>query len=126
MRFVVIATTRVAERVFNIEGYRMTLKQNKEIEEGREDKRGKQGRGENPLIERLLTLPQDRMLTPKDLVSFGIGQSETRLYHMRVRGDGPVYTKIPRRTYLYAPTDVVSWLRSCQSGSSSSQPSEVE
>ncbi len=112
MKFAGIATTRVAERVFNIEGWRMTLKQNEE--------NGK-GRKENPLIERLLEIPQDQMLTPKDLVGLGIGQSETRLYHMRVRGDGPAYTKIPRRTYLYAPADVVSWLRSCQSDPSSSQ-----
>ena len=67
----------------------------------------------NPLIEKLEALPPDHLLTSKELVNLGIGQSETRLYHMRLVGDGPAYIKIPRRTYLYAPGDVITWLMSC-------------
>jgi hypothetical protein len=70
--------------------------------------------GENPLIEKVLALPRDQMLTPKDLVDLGVVRSETRLYHMRERNEGPPYTKIPQRSYLYAPNDVAAWLRSCQ------------
>lgn len=80
---------------------------------------------ENPLIEKLLALPPDQLLSPKDLVELGVGQSETRLYHMRLRKEGPTYTKIPRRTYLYAPADVISWLRDCQRHSQSKEMSEV-
>ena len=69
---------------------------------------------ENPLIRKLLALPSDQMLSPKDLVQLGIGRSETRLYHMRLRGEGAKYLRIPKRTILYAPADVISWFRSCQ------------
>lgn len=69
----------------------------------------------NPLIQKLEALPADQLLTSKDLVELGIGQSETRLYQMRLRGDGPPYVKIPRRTYLYSSLDVIDWIKSCQS-----------
>jgi hypothetical protein len=68
----------------------------------------------NPLIEKLEAMPADHLLSPKELVAVGIGQSETRLYHMRLRGDGLPYIKIPRRTYLYSSLDVIEWLKTCQ------------
>lgn len=71
---------------------------------------------ENPLIKKLLDLPQDSLLSPGQLVGLGIG-SHCRLHHWRLNGHGPKYLRLPEKTYLYAPTDVVSWLRECQNSS---------
>ena len=69
---------------------------------------------DHQLVKRIIALPQEKLLTPKDIVSVGIGQSVGRLGLMRLRGEGPKFICIPRRTYLYAPCDVIAWLRTCQ------------
>jgi hypothetical protein len=71
-------------------------------------------KSDHPFIKKLLALPDDKLLTSRNLVDLGIGGSETRLYHMRKHGSGPPYVVIPERTYLYAINDVIQWLRSCQ------------
>ena len=65
---------------------------------------------DHPLLEKLRSLPQDKMLTAKDIVDLGLIGSEAKLYYLRKDGRGPRFLFIPPRRYLYAPSDLIHWM----------------
>lgn len=69
---------------------------------------------EHLLVKKILALPQDILLSSKDLIELGVCRSVSRLGVLRHNGIGPKWLLIPLRTYRYSPRDVVDWLRSCQ------------
>jgi hypothetical protein len=81
---------------------------------------------EHPVIEKLLSLQPDTLLSSKDLIKLGICRSESLLSRMRQRGEPPDFIFIPRRTYLYTIPAVIEWLRSCQKARTVSPKEQIE
>jgi len=75
-------------------------------------------RQEHPAVKKLLALPQDQLVSSRDIEALGIGLTNARLSNMRKACIGPSFVRYPKRTYFYTVQGLVDWYRSIEKATS--------